>query len=128
LPEFGTVSLTSNTSLGVGNTSVATALVMPGLTFTVLSSGTFQATISMHSNQTVVNELAAAVLINTLAPTIAIPNSETLIARPSSTGEYSGSKTFTFTASIGDVFQVRCYNSSGAVAFISNLNGRSTLC
>jgi hypothetical protein len=126
-PEFGTVALSANTGIGAGNTSVATALVMPGMTFTALTSGIFEVNISVHSNQTAANELATAVLVNASAPTIAIPNSETIIARNSATGEFSGSKTFTVTANAGDIFQVRGYSSTGASAFISNALGRSTL-
>jgi hypothetical protein len=127
--EFNTVALSSNTTIGIGNSSVATALLMPGMTFTAQSSGTFEVCINIHSNQTVANQTVTAILVNASAPTVALPNSETIIANAPSNGEFSGSKTFSVTANAGDVFQVRGYNNAGAAtaAFITNALGRSTL-
>jgi hypothetical protein len=129
LPETGTVELTANTGIGAGNSSVATAIVMPGMTFTAQSSGTFEVSIGIHSNQTSANQVVVAVLVKTSAPTIAIPNSETIIANAPSNGEFSGSKTFSVIANAGDIFQVRGFNNAGvaSASFISNNLGRSTL-
>jgi hypothetical protein len=129
LSEFGTVALSTNTTIGIGNSSVATALLMPGMTFTAQSSGTFEVSIGIHSNQTAAGQSVVAILVNASAPTVAIANSETIIANAPSNGEFSGSKTFSVTANAGDVFQVRGYNNAGAAtaAFITNTSGRSTL-
>jgi hypothetical protein len=127
--DTGTVALTSNTSLTAAAISVSTAINAPGLSFTAQETATYIVNLKLHSNQTAANQNLTAALYNTLTPTVAVVNSETLVATPGATGQYSGSGSFVLNATAGSTYQIKFFSTAGVAtaALLDNTNGRSTL-
>jgi hypothetical protein len=127
--DVGTAIMPTGVSLLAGNISAATAIALTGLAFTAQETATYLVSLSLHSNQTAATESLTGVLVDTLTPTVAITGSETLVAVPGATGQYSGSNTFSFSAVAGRTYQARAFSTAGVAtaAVISNTNGRSTL-
>lgn len=129
VPDTGTAYLTANQSIAATNNSVATALALVGMQFVAKETAKYHASFKLHTNQTVANQNFVVALYDTLTPTVAIAGSETLVATPGATGEYSGSGTFELEAIAGRTYQARAFSTAGttAAALITNANGRSSL-